>query len=208
MAAWSGRGHRLDAAQRDPRRPNVLVILADDIGYGDLGCYGATQVRTPNLDRLASQGRRFTDAHSPSCGLHSHPGRPVDGPIFLAAAGRIRHFERRGAAVHCNLTAHAARDLQAGGYATAAVGKWHLGLGGDGRDGTEKCKTDYNARIQPGPLEIGFDYFFGVPATGDRIPCVYVENHGVVGYDPAIRSRSVMGCRLAMSQRARIIPSC
>lgn len=59
---------RADAARPSAVRtkPNIVFILADDLGYGDLSCYGATKIRTPNIDRLASEGRRFTDAHSPA----------------------------------------------------------------------------------------------------------------------------------------------
>ena len=185
MALAGPLAWRLDAAPRDPRRPNVVVILADDIGYGDLGCYGATQVRTPNLDRLASQGRRFTDAHSPASVCTPTRAALLTGRYSWrqpAGSGILS-----GEALLCIATSQLTlpKIFKSAGYATAAVGKWHLGLGGD-RDGNAKsgAKTDYNSPIQPGPLEIGFDYFFGVPATGDRVPCVYVENHGVVGYDP------------------------
>jgi arylsulfatase A-like enzyme len=165
----------LQAAEPDARRPNVIVILADDVGYGDLGCYGATQVSTPNLDRLAREGRRFTDAHSPSSvctptryalltGQYAWRHAPAAGILSGVAplCIRIDQFTLP-------------RLFQSAGYSTAAVGKWHLGLGAG--------ETNYNQPIKPGPLEIGFDYFFGVPATGDRTPCVYVENHRVVGYD-------------------------
>jgi arylsulfatase A-like enzyme len=171
------------AAQHDPRRPNVVVILADDVGYGDLGGYGATQVRTPNLDRLASEGRRFTDAHSPSSVCTPTRAAILTGRYAWRQAAGSGILS--GEAPLCISTAEPtlSKIFKHAGYATGAVGKWHLGLGGEGT-AASKGKTDYNAPIQPGPLEIGFDYFFGVPATGDRTPCVYVENHAVVGYDP------------------------
>jgi arylsulfatase A-like enzyme len=156
--------------------PNVVVILADDIGYGDLGCYGATAVKTPNLDRLARGGMRFTDAHAPAAvctptryGLMTgrYPWRHGPGSRILS-----------GVAPLCIApgTETVATLLRRAGYATAAVGKWHLGLG--------EGPTDYNREINPGPRDVGFDRSFIIPATGDRVPCVYVEDHRVVGYDP------------------------
>jgi arylsulfatase A-like enzyme len=179
------RSPNLHGAERDPQRPNVVVILADDVGYGDLGCYGATQVRTPHLDRLASEGRRFTDAHSPSAVCTpTRAALLTGGYAWRQAAGS---GILSGEAPLCIPTTQLTlpKIFKQAGYATGAVGKWHLGLGGATAGTTKQGKTDYNAPIQPGPLEIGFDYFFGVPATGDRTPCVYVENHGVVGYDPS-----------------------
>ena len=159
-------------------KPNIVFILADDIGYGDLGCYGAKLVKTPNLDRLAHEGRRFTDAHSPAStctptrralltGTYSwrqQPGSsiaPGDAPLSIPPG-----------------TTTLPSLLKQAGYKTGAVGKWHLGLGGEGG-------PDWNAEIKPGPLEIGFDYAFFMPATGDRVPCVYVEDHRIVGLDPS-----------------------
>lgn len=157
--------------------PNILFILADDIGYGDLSCYGARHVKTPNLDRLAREGMRFTDAHSPAStctptrrafltGTYSwrqQPGSsiaPGDAPASILPG-----------------TTTVASVLKQAGYKTGVVGKWHLGLGPEGG-------PDWNGAIKPGPLEIGFDYAFLMPATGDRVPTVYVENHRVVGLDP------------------------
>jgi len=157
-------------------KPNIVFILADDIGYGDFGCYGATKVRTPNLDRLAAAGRRFTDAHSPSavCTLTryatltgEYAWRRKGTGILPGTAGLIIEPGR--------LTVPAL--LKQAGYATGAVGKWHLGLG--------TTPTDYNVEIKPGPLDIGFDYAWLIPATGDRTPCVWVENRRVVNLDPA-----------------------
>ena len=158
-------------------KPNIVFILADDIGYGDLGCYGATQIKTSHLDRIAREGMRFTDAHSPSS---------VCTPTrYALLTGQYAWRERAGAGILSGVSPLAIKPgmvtvpalLQQAGYATGVVGKWHLGLG----DG----ETDYNVEIKPGPREIGFDDSFILPATGDRTPCVYVENQRVVGFDPA-----------------------
>jgi arylsulfatase A-like enzyme len=158
---------------RYPGKPNIIVFYADDLGYGDLSCYGATEVETPNVDSLAASGVRFTDAHSTAATCTpsryslltgNYPFRmnagilPGDAPLLISPG-----------------TPTLPSMLQQSGYRTAVVGKWHLGLGeGD---------LEWNSKIQPGPLEIGFDYSFIIPATNDRVPCVYLENHNVVGLD-------------------------
>ncbi|MDZ4820015.1 MAG: arylsulfatase [Planctomycetota bacterium] len=156
-------------------KPNIVIIYADDVGYGDLGCYGATRVKTPNLDRLAASGIKFTDGHATSASCT--PSR------YALLTGQ---YPWRKQGVHiltgdANLIIDPAQTtlpsvMQKAGYTTAVVGKWHLGLG--------KGKIDWNTEIKPGPREIGFDYSFLIPATGDRVPCVYVENQKVVGLDP------------------------
>lgn len=157
-------------------KPNIVVILADDIGYGDLSCYGATKIQTPNLDKIAAAGTKFRDAHSPAA---------VCTPTrYSLLTGQYSFRHRPGASILSGVAPLAIpvdrmtvpKMLKGAGYATGIVGKWHLGLG-------EK-ETDYNAEIKPGPREVGFDYSFIVPATGDRTPCVYVENGRVVGLDP------------------------
>ncbi|MDB6075129.1 MAG: arylsulfatase [Verrucomicrobiaceae bacterium] len=166
------------ACLQGAEKPNIVLILADDIGYGDLGCYKATMVKTPSLDKLASQGCRFTDAHSPAStctptrralltGVYSwrqKPGSsiaPGDAPLSIPTDSTTLPSM-----------------LKQAGYRTGAVGKWHLGLGGENG-------PDWNTDIKPGPLEVGFDYAFFMPATGDRVPCVYVENHRIINHDPA-----------------------
>ncbi len=157
-------------------RPNIVLIYADDIGYGDFGSYGATAVKTPNIDRLAREGLRFTDAHSAAA---------VCTPSRYAMLTGEYAWRQKGTGI---LPGDAPLIIQPGrttlasmlrdaGYRTAVVGKWHLGLG------TEH--PNWNAEIKPGPLELGFDYCYIIPATGDRTPCVYVENHRVANYDPA-----------------------
>lgn len=175
LAAPSSPAAASDA--RPPgRKPNIVVILADDIGYGDVGCYGATKVRTPNVDKLAAGGLKFTDGHCAAATCT--PSR------YALLTGEYA-WRRKGTGIlpgDAALIIDPARPtlaslLKSAGYATGVVGKWHLGLGAG--------KIDWNAEIKPGPLEIGFDYSFLIPATGDRVPCVYVENRRVVGLDPA-----------------------
>lgn len=155
-------------------RPNIVLIYADDLGYGDVGCYGATKVLTPNIDRLAREGLRFTDGHSASATCT--PSR------YALLTGEYAWRKKGTGVLPGNATliiapgrTTLASHLKRAGYATGVVGKWHLGLGA----GT----PDWNGEISPGPLEVGFDYGFIVPATGDRVPCVYVENHRVAGLD-------------------------
>ncbi len=152
--------------------PNVVIIFADDLGYGDLGCYGATKVKTPNIDRLAAEGRRFTDAHSASAvctpsryalltGEYPHR-KKLSKPVFLKTGLVIDTKQQTVASV-----------MKDAGYATACIGKWHLGFG--------QQAPDWNGELKPGPLELGFDYYFGVPVVNSHPPFVYVENHRVVG---------------------------
>lgn len=157
-------------------KPNVIVILADDIGYGDLGAYGATRVKTPNVDRLASNGIRFTDAHAVAS--TSTPSR------YSLLTGEYA-FRRNDTGVARGdapmiIKPHqqtVAGIMQHAGYRTAAVGKWHLGLG------NEK-QQDWNGYMYPGPKDIGFDYSYIMAATGDRVPCVYMENQRIANLDP------------------------
>jgi arylsulfatase A-like enzyme len=158
-------------------RPNIIIIYADDVGYGDFSCNGSPTIQTPNVDRLASEGVRFTNAHTTSStstparyGLLTgqYPWRKEGTGIAAGNAGMIISPEQYTLA----------DMLRGAGYATGAVGKWHLGLG-------ETARQDWNGVIAPGLSDIGFDYSFIMAATGDRVPCVYIENQRVVGLDPA-----------------------
>lgn len=156
--------------------PNIVFIMADDLGYGDLSCYGAQKVQTPAIDSLARQGVLFTDAHAPSAVCTPTRYGVLTGRYCWRT--QLKYDCLFG---HDPLLIEQDRPtvpslLKSAGYATACIGKWHLGFG--------KSYPEWNGELKPGPLEVGFDYYYGVPVTNSQAPYVYVENHRVVGLDP------------------------
>jgi arylsulfatase A len=141
------------ACGQAPRLPNIIIIMADDLGYGDLGCYGHPSIRTPNLDRMAAEGMRFTDFYSsaPVCtpsraGLLT--GRLAVRTGMSSNTRRVLFPDSAGGLPADEITI--ARALKSRGYATACVGKWHLGH-----------------LPQYLPTRHGFDFYFGIPYSND-----------------------------------------
>lgn len=157
-------------------RPNVIVIMADDVGYGDVSCYGATAFETPHIDRLAAGGMRFTSGYCSASTCTPTRFSFLTGTYAFRQEG-TGIAPPNGRLVIPPDTPTLPDLAKAAGYRTAVIGKWHLGLGGRGG-------PDWNGEIRPGPLELGFDYAFLLPTTNDRVPQVYLENRRVLNLDP------------------------
>ncbi len=168
------------AAEPSPAAPNIIVILADDVGIGDASCYGATKIKTPNIDRLAAEGQRFENGHASAAVCTPTRYSLITGQYsWRSNANGVNKGVSNGESpllIPTTMTT-APGLLKQAGDRTAVIGKWHLGFG--------ETKPDYNQELRPGPLEIGFHEYFGIPATNDRIPTVFVRDHRVVGLDPA-----------------------
>ncbi len=158
-----------------PQKPNIVIVYLDDLGYGDVGAYGSTILKTPNIDRLANGGVRFTNGYASSATCTPsryailtgvYPWREKDAKILPGTAPLLIGTEQMTLP----------KMLKNEGYATGIVGKWHLGLGSG--------NVDWNTKISPGPNEVGFDYSYILAATQDRVPTVYIRNGHVVGLDP------------------------
>jgi len=155
-------------------KPNIVIILADDLGYGDVSCYGAAKIKTPNIDRLAREGMKFTDAHTAAsvCSPSRYGLMTGRYPWRLHRKGNDYHLEP-GRMTLASL-------VKAQGYRSAAIGKWHLGY-----------SKDWNQPPITGPLEAGFDYHFGVPTNHNDPYRVFIENHDLVGRKPGEAFRVV-----------------
>jgi arylsulfatase A-like enzyme len=151
----------------------VLIINVDDLGYRDTGAYGATKVQTPNIDQLAKEGRMFTDFHSASSVCSPSRYALITGRYPSRESFWTPTFLRAPLSIDSTRTT-IANVMKDAGYATGIIGKWHLGFG-------NTDPVDWNKPLKPGPLELGFDYYFGVPVLNSHPPFVYVENHEVVG---------------------------
>jgi arylsulfatase A-like enzyme len=180
-AGFSIAAERSGTNSKPGRVPNIVLILADDLGYGSVGCYGADQrlIQTPNIDRLAEEGRRFTDANTTSSVC-----TPTRYSVLTGRYCWRTSLTHEVLGVFSPLHIEPARLnmaslLRRHGYRTAAIGKWHLGYGGAGD--SLLFRTDYTAELSPGPLDLGFDYHFAVPANHGDLTGVYVENRFVYG---------------------------
>ncbi|WP_223550554.1 arylsulfatase [Aestuariivivens sp. NBU2969] len=155
-------------------QPNIIFIYADDLGYGDVGAYGATEIKTPNMDRLANGGVRFTNGYASSATCTpsryalltgTYPWRNKNAKILPGTAPLLIDTAQ----------VTIPKMLKANGYHTGIVGKWHLGLGSG--------NLNWNSHISPGPNELGFDYSYIMAATQDRVPTVYIKNGNVDNLD-------------------------
>lgn len=158
-------------------RPNVVIIYGDDVGYGDVGAYGAKMIPTPNIDRLAEEGLLFTDGHCSASTCSPSRYSMLTG-IYGFRDGV--HILPPNAPLSISTEILTLPKLfKQAGYETGVVGKWHLGIGAKG------VPVDWNGEVKPGPVELGFNTSFLLPSTNDRVPCVYLEGHRVLNLDPA-----------------------
>lgn len=166
---------QVEKEEKTEQKPNIVIIYADDLGYGDVGFNGVSTIKTPNLDRLANGGVKFTQGYASSATCTpsryalltgSYPWKKKDAKILPGTAPLI---------IDTNQVT-IPKILKAKGYHTGIVGKWHLGLG--------TGQVDWNKTVRPGPNEVGFDYSYIMAATQDRVPTVYIENGDVVNLDP------------------------
>lgn len=164
-----------DTTSGEVRKPNIVIIYMDDLGYGDVGAYGATEIKTPNMDYLANGGLKFTNGYASSATCTPsryalltgiYPWRNENAKILPGTAPLL---------IDTTL-ATLPKMLRSKGYRTGIVGKWHLGLG--------TGNVDWNTRISPGPNEVGFDYSYIMAATQDRVPTVYIKDGHVDNLDP------------------------
>ena len=166
-----GSGARAESTSR----PNVIVIMADDLGYGDVSCYGGA-IATPNIDRLAAEGTRFTSGYCSASTCTPTRYSFLTGTYAFRVNGTGIAPPNSPALIPTGTTTVASLMKDAG-YKTAVIGKWHLGLGERGTG------PDWNGKLAPGPLEIGFDHCYLLPTTNDRVPQVYVADHHVENLD-------------------------
>ena len=161
-------------------KPNVIVIMADDLGFGDIGCYGAKpkNLKTPHIDQLAEEGLRFTSGYCSASTCTPTRYSFLTGNYAFRRAG-TGIAPPNGPSIIQPGEKTIGDLLKRAGYRTAVIGKWHLGLGAPGKG------PDWNGELKPGPREIGFDYNFLLPTTNDRVPQVYVENNRVLNLDPS-----------------------
>ncbi len=174
---------QVEAKKKTTDQPNILYIMADDLGYGDTGCYGAEKIKTPNIDKLATEGRLFTDAHSASAVstpsryallTGEYPFRGVN-PKTPEVTGIFNPLHPQNPLIIDINDLTLPEMMQKQGYQTACIGKWHMGF--------SEVEPNWNESLEPGPMSVGFNYYFGVPIVNSAPPYVWVENDKVVGLE-------------------------
>ena len=160
--------------EEKPQQPNIVVIYVDDLGYGDVGFNGATEMKTPNLDKLAQEGVNFTNGYATSATCTPSRYALLTG-VYPWRNERARILPGTAPLIISTEQMTIPKMLKTKGYYTGIVGKWHLGLG--------TGNVNWNERVSPGPNEVGFDYSYIMAATQDRVPTVYIEDGDVVGLD-------------------------
>jgi len=175
LSACKTKEEKTPVEDDSPELPNIVIIYADDLGYGELGAYGATELKTPNLDKFANGGMRFTNGYASSATCTpsryalltgTYPWRNKSAKILPGTAPLIIDTAQMTIP----------RMLKEKGYKTGIVGKWHLGLGSG--------NVNWNEQISPGPNQVGFEQSYIMAATQDRVPTVYIQNGKVVKLDP------------------------
>lgn len=159
--------------------PNIVVILSDDYGWGSATCFGAKDLKTPSLDRLAREGRRFTHAYAPGSVCSPTRYGLMTGRYYWRTSVKDGEVLPGNAPLHIETNRLTLASLcKSQGYRTAAFGKWHLGLQAG------PAKTDWNQPLTPGPLAVGFDYFHGLAANPWNGPHTFIENEQLLGRVP------------------------
>ncbi|MDT0551830.1 sulfatase family protein [Urechidicola vernalis] len=175
LFSCQNKSDKKETTQKTNNKPNIVFIYTDDLGYGDIGANGATEIKTPNIDDLANGGVRFTNGYASSATCTPsryalltgvYPWKNKRAKILPGTAPLIIDTEQMTVP----------KMLKEKGYHTGIVGKWHLGLG--------TGNVNWNETVTPGPNEVGFDYSYIMAATQDRVPTVYIEDGDVVGLDP------------------------
>ncbi|MFV0540955.1 MAG: sulfatase family protein [Aestuariibaculum sp.] len=156
-------------------KPNIVFVYLDDLGYGDMGAYGATAIKTPNMDMLANEGVRFTNGYATSATCTPSRYGLLTG-VYPWRNKRARILPGTAPLIIDTTQYTLPKMLKTQGYKTAIIGKWHLGLG--------TGHVNWNEKVAPGPNEVGFDYSYILAATQDRVPTVYIEDGYVVNSDP------------------------
>ena len=185
--------------RKKQQNPNIVIILADDMGYGDLGCYGATRICTPHMDEVVKKGVKFIDAHSSSAVCTPSRYSIVTGRYCWRSSLSRGVLGGFGGSLIEQDRYTIASMLKRHGYHTGAIGKWHLGLNWTDRDGkpvaeygqdgwnkgdawwVDGFSVDYTKPLRGGPTDLGFDYWFGIAGSLDMPPYCFIENDRTVG---------------------------